>query len=75
MFTSLRCAIKSAVDEGGPVRAILLDATDELADDLSALRSDLTDDGCHTNARGVKVIRRQFRDLGVLPSTHSPGSG
>lgn len=75
MFTSLRAAVKSAVDEGGPVRAILLDATDELTDDVSALRSDLTDDGCHTNARGVSVVRRRFRDLGVVPSTQSLGSG
>jgi lysophospholipase L1-like esterase len=64
IFGELRRAVAKAVAEAGPTpRVELLDATELLADDTGALRSELTDDGCHTNARGVRLVRASVREL------------
>jgi lysophospholipase L1-like esterase len=67
MFGALRAALAEAVDGyAGPVEALLLDATDALADEDAGLRQDLTDDGCHTNALGVRLVRDRLRELAPL---------
>lgn len=64
VFGDLRRALAKAVAEAEPSpRVELLDATDLLADDTGALRGELTDDGCHTNARGVRLVRASVREL------------
>jgi hypothetical protein len=54
-FRNLREALISVVEHASG--AELLDPTDELAGPDGSLRRDYTDDGCHTNHRGVAVVR------------------
>src|SRR4051794_9406364 len=58
VFRELRRALIQAVaDSGNGPEIRLVDATELLADDSGELRSELTDDGCHTNAKGVRLVR------------------
>ncbi len=64
VFRELRRALIQAVaaaDAAPEVR--LVDATELLADETGELRSELTDDGCHTNAKGVRLVRSTVRGL------------
>lgn len=64
VFGELRRALAKAVAEAEPSpRVELMDATELLADETGALRGELTDDGCHTNANGVRLVRASFREL------------
>jgi lysophospholipase L1-like esterase len=67
VFRELRRALIQAVaatGDGPEVR--LVDATELLADDTGELRSELTDDGCHTNATGVRLVRTAVRGLDLV---------
>lgn len=63
-FCLLRRALTSAVDssKGIPV-TVLLDCTDEMADSDGSIRADLTDDGCHVNGTGARIVRAGLRAL------------
>jgi hypothetical protein len=64
VFDDLRTALaKSVADTSGAPRVRLMDATEALVDETGALRSELTDDGCHTNARGVRLVRATVHQL------------
>jgi lysophospholipase L1-like esterase len=70
VFGEVRLALGKAVAEAdGRPLVHLADATDVLADETGALRSELTDDGCHTNRAGVQVVRRTLRDLDLGPAS------
>lgn len=71
-FLALRSALGAAVSShDGPVRAELFDATTVLSDTRGGLRAELTDDGIHTNAAGVTVVRDHFARFvdGLAPAT------
>jgi hypothetical protein len=51
--------IETLRDRSDP-RLHLLDLREVLADDTGRLRSELTDDGCHTNDEGRDVVRARF---------------
>lgn len=69
MFMDLREALITAVGTAAAeMRVVLLDATDDLMDESSGLRQELTDDGCHTNALGIQAVRRRFHGLGLQAS-------
>jgi hypothetical protein len=76
-FDSLRRALVDAV--AATPGAELLDATDDLRAKDGALRSDLTDDGCHVNLDGVVVVRAVAEHLdlttrvSLTPRVASPG--
>jgi hypothetical protein len=63
-FHGLRAALAEAV--GTHPQAELLDMTDELGDDDGSMLQDLTDDGCHTNAAGVAIVRARVGELHLL---------
>jgi hypothetical protein len=65
-FEGLRAALQSEVARHDEL--VLLDATEQLVDGTGALRSDLTDDGCHTNLAGVARVRSRVRGLGLRPA-------
>lgn len=55
-FDGLRAALAAAVAESdGNVRFI--DATDVINDPVTGIRADLTDDQCHVNAAGRRLVR------------------
>lgn len=60
-FSRLRDALVSEVDARPD--AVLIDATDLLAGPDGLIRPELTDDGCHTNLRGVALVRSRVRAL------------
>ena len=63
-FEGLRGALAEAVEaigaSGADVR--MVDATAALFDPVTGIRSDLTDDHCHVNAAGSRVVRRLIDD-------------
>jgi hypothetical protein len=64
VFDELRAMLTKAVgSSAGEPRVLLLDATDLLVDGTGEFRSDLTDDGCHTNANGVREVRTRTHQL------------
>jgi hypothetical protein len=64
VFGDLREALTKAVAETSEApRVLLLDATDLLVDETGEFSSELTDDGCHTNAHGVREVRSRARQL------------
>jgi hypothetical protein len=64
VFGDLREAlIKAVANTSGRPRVLLLDATDLLVDGTGEFRSDLTDDGCHTNTNGVRKVRSRAHEL------------
>jgi hypothetical protein len=65
-FEGLRAALRAEVARHEDL--ILLDATEALADQTGALRSSLTDDGCHTNLAGVALVRDRVRMLALHPA-------
>ena len=70
MFRWMRRALTDAVDAyEGPVRPLLLDATDLLVDDELVLRGELNDDGVHTNELGVQLIRGRLHELEPFADT------
>jgi hypothetical protein len=62
-FRGLRSALAGAV--AGHPGVDLLDCTDLLADSAGVMQSDLTDDWCHTNVRGVELVRARVRSCGL----------
>jgi hypothetical protein len=63
-FVRLREALIREVGTRVDVR--LVDATDLLAGPDGAIRPELTDDGCHTNLRGVALMRERVSELLAL---------
>lgn len=66
-FNSLREALADAVAR--TPGAELLDATEGLIRADGSIRPELTDDGCHTNLDGMRIVRARARELelGVRP--------
>ena len=60
-FARLRAALAAAVETRHD--CVLLDASDDLMAVDGAIRPELTDDGCHTNAVGVASVRTRARAL------------
>ncbi|WP_141006116.1 hypothetical protein [Nocardioides humi] len=60
----MRSALTVAVGATPTPMLRLLDLTDALSGPDGLMRDELTDDGCHTNAAGRDVVRREVAALG-----------
>ena len=60
-FRGMRAALEMAVEAHPKIG--LLDFTDVLANPDGTMRAALSDDGCHTNAQGISVVRARVEEL------------
>jgi hypothetical protein len=68
-FQNLRLALEAALHstETEPT-TVMLDFSEELADSDGSLRGDLTDDGCHVNDRGARLVGETLSALSTRSS-------